>query len=170
MERGNSTTKSARMNRLSTTLAAITIFAILLATDLNAQSQTDNRAAGQQAEFMVAAELARRNYMVSMTYGNAKEVDLIATEPSGQKLFTVQVKLRRTGQKAWDLGDLVSPTHIYVFVRFYKNADAEFFLISSVDAEEIAGKTSKTRWINRSALHPDHLNTWDEIFPKQNPP
>ena len=112
----------------------------------------------------MAAELARREYMVSMAYGNTKDIDLLAADESGQKLFTVQVKTRTKGQKDWDLGTLVSPTHIYVFVRLYKNAETECFVISSVDAYRIAKKKPKTTWIKQSDLSPDYLNAWEEIF------
>jgi len=39
-------------------------------------------------EFFVAAELFKRNYQVSLTLGNAKEVDLIVRSPKKQTLST----------------------------------------------------------------------------------
>lgn len=158
------------MNRLLKALIASMIFAIPLVTGLNAQSQMDNEALGQHAEFLVAAELTSRNYRVSMVYGGAKAIDLIAMDPSGQKVFTVQVRSKRTGQKDWKADKLVAPTHIYVFIWFYEDRETEFFVISSVEVDQKAKKSAETIWIKRSDLHPEYLNAWDAIFPKQNPP
>lgn len=43
------------------------------------------------AQFYVAAELTRRGYLVSLTFGNAPVADLLVRSPSGIQ-FTVDVK------------------------------------------------------------------------------
>jgi len=50
------------------------------------------------SQFYVAAELVRRGYLVSLSFGNAPVVDLLVQSPKGI-LFTIDVK----GQTTTDL-------------------------------------------------------------------
>ncbi len=43
-------------------------------------------------EFFVAAELVKRGLQTSVTFGNAKAIDLLTYNPNTRQNFTVQVK------------------------------------------------------------------------------
>ena len=47
------------------------------------------------AQFYVAAELSRRNYLVTFTFGNAPTTDLLVVSPN-EKAFRVEVKGQKT--------------------------------------------------------------------------
>jgi hypothetical protein len=46
-------------------------------------------------ELFVAAELLKRGLQASITFGNAKAIDLFATHPTTNRKFTIQVKTLR---------------------------------------------------------------------------
>jgi hypothetical protein len=58
-------------------------------------SPTTHQKTGIAGEFFVAAELAKRNFQVAISLGNAKGVDLLVTTPNGKKTFEVEVKTLR---------------------------------------------------------------------------
>lgn len=67
------------------------------------------------AQFYAAAELTRRGYLVSLTFGNASEIDLLAVSPSG-KHFAVDVK----GQS----------TRNFWLIQQRKNRDDLYFIVA----------------------------------------
>lgn len=82
----------------------------------NTKVRFDSQMTGLAGEFFVAAELLKRGLQTSVTFGNAKAIDLLAHNPRTGRNFTVQVKALRKpnffllGHKA------VRPSDIYVFV------------------------------------------------------
>ena len=50
----------------------------------------DNQKVGLSGEFFVAAELLKRDFQVSLTLGNAKDVDLFV-QSENRKTFSIQV-------------------------------------------------------------------------------
>ncbi|WP_148212916.1 hypothetical protein [Citrifermentans bemidjiense] len=62
---------------------------------VNPSSQTARYKTQWCAQFYAAAELTRRGYLVSMTFGNATASDLIVQSPGGYP-FTVDVKGQST--------------------------------------------------------------------------
>lgn len=67
-------------------------------------------------EFFVAAELQRRGISAAVTYGNAKNADVVAFSTSGEKAVVIEVKT--TSQSKWVVGGRCpSPSHKpWVFV------------------------------------------------------
>ena len=77
---------------------------------------------GIAAEFLVAGELARRGFNVTLTLGNTKSIDLLIEK--NNKLIPVQVKgIQRRKSICWNisLSKLENDNMIYVLVNL--NAD-----------------------------------------------
>ena len=58
---------------------------------------------GIAGEYYVAAELSRRGYLAAITLRNSDGVDILASNESGEKTFSVQVKTTQNKRK-WILG------------------------------------------------------------------
>ena len=57
---------------------------------------------GISSEFFVAAELARRGFNVTLTFGNTKAIDLVVEKNT--KLIPVQVKgMQRSASICWNI-------------------------------------------------------------------
>ena len=97
-------------------------------------------------EFLVAGELSRRGYPVSITMGNAKSVDIYADTRDG--LIRVDAKAGRT-KNDWPINkNSVNPAVYYIFVYLQKsyNIPPEYFVISG---EEIISKELIKTWQNK---------------------
>ena len=83
------------------------------------------------AQFYVAAELTRRDYLVSLTFGNAPVSDLLVRSPLGRQ-FTVDVKGQST-KNFWLIQDRpLDPNHYFVLVYLPQNlGPPRFFIVSS---------------------------------------
>ena len=57
--------------------------------------RADGQITGLAGELFVAAELLKRGIQTSITFGNAKAIDLLAHNPDTGRNFTVQVKAIR---------------------------------------------------------------------------
>jgi hypothetical protein len=68
-------------------------------------------------EFFVAAELQRRGVAAAVTYGNAKQADVVAYSTSGERAVVIEVK--STSQPEWVVGNIVPPASSkpWVFVH-----------------------------------------------------
>lgn len=100
--------------------------------------RADGQVTGLAGELFVAAELLKRGLQTSVTFGNAKAIDLLAYNPESKKTFTVQVKAVRA-RNAFPISHArVEANHIYVFVILNKpNVAVRYFLVSgSVLANE----------------------------------
>ena len=85
---------------------------------------------GLSAEFFVAAELLKRRIQTSVTFGNAKAIDLLAHNGSTGKTFSVQVKaLRKRNYFLIKPADVKSE-HVYVFVLLNRpGVSVEYFIV-----------------------------------------
>ena len=83
------------------------------------------------AQFYAAAELTRRGYLVSLTFGNAPVSDLLVRSPNG-KQFTVDVKGQST-KNFWLIQPrLANPEHFFILVFLPKqNKPPQYFIMSS---------------------------------------
>jgi hypothetical protein len=85
-------------------------------------------------QFAVATELTRRNYLVSMTLGNAPATDLLCQSPNG-KSFSVQVKaLTSKGwfpfQKKILEKNMENSYFVFVYIPTNIRKPLEFFVLS----------------------------------------
>src|SRR4030042_2373656 len=83
------------------------------------------------AQFFAAAELTRRGYLVSLTFGNAPVSDLLVKSPNG-KQFTVDVKGQST-KNFWLIQPRVlNPEHFFILVFLpQQNLPPQHFIMSS---------------------------------------
>lgn len=75
----------------------------------------DGQITGLAGELFVAAELLKRGLQTSITFGNAKAVDLLAFNVATGRCFTVQVKALRKSNYFPISVRRVEPAHVYVF-------------------------------------------------------
>jgi hypothetical protein len=94
---------------------------------------------GISSEFLVAGELARRGFNVTMTLGNTKSIDLIV-EKDG-KLIPIQVKgMQRKSSICWNLSLSKIQDHELVYVLVNLNADTlahpEYFILTEQEVKQ----------------------------------
>lgn len=108
---------------------------------------------GMAGLYLVAAELSRRNFIVSPTSRSAEAADLLVTDSLCKHTYAVQVKTNAQTFSFWLTGpktsQIKSDTLIYAFVNLRKTG-TEFFLVpSAIVAEKVVSETSKSaksRW------------------------
>jgi hypothetical protein len=86
---------------------------------------------GISGEFFVAAELAKRNFQVALTLGNAKGIDLFATNQVTGITFEIEVKTLRKKPNCFTLlTTRLNEEKIYAFVYLNEvNVYPDFFII-----------------------------------------
>jgi hypothetical protein len=82
--------------------------------------RADGQISGLAGEFFVAAELLKRDIQTSVTFGNAKAIDLFAYNSRTGINFNVQVKTLRSNNYFLVEPSKVVRAHIYVFVLLNK--------------------------------------------------
>jgi len=121
-------------------------------------------------EFLVAGELSRRGYPVSITMGNAKSVDIYAS--ARERVIKVDAKAgRRKGN--WPIAkNSVNEDVYYIFVylqdqnKIKNNIAPEYFVVSG---KEIFSKNLVETWKTRQGIRYSTLNTnnykerWDKL-------
>ncbi len=112
-------------------------------------------------EFLVAGELSRRGYPVSITMGNAKSVDIIASTSKGE--VKIDAKAGRA-KGNWPIRkDSVSKDMFYIFVhlktekQILNNEPPEYFV---VPGEDIIKKKLVKIWNTRQGVK--YLDVCDE--------
>ncbi|MGO9176874.1 MAG: hypothetical protein ACLQED_12170 [Desulfobaccales bacterium] len=107
---------------------------------------------GMRGVFLVAAELARQDFIVSLTSRGAMGADLLVTDQFCKRTFSVQVKTNAKNFGFWLLNknakEYVSPTQIYVLLNIRKNDEKEFFVVpSKIISDKMAiDKTKESTW------------------------
>jgi len=103
---------------------------------------------GISSEFLVAGELTRRGYNVTLTLGNTKAIDLLI-EKDG-KLIPIQVKgIQRKASICWNisLSKIQGYSLIYVLVNL--NADnysqPEYFVLTEKEVKKYFKSTKSGR-------------------------
>ncbi|MBU2603356.1 MAG: hypothetical protein KKA32_14555 [Actinobacteria bacterium] len=84
--------------------------------NVTSKKRADGQMSGLAGEFFVAAELLKRDIQTSVTFGNAKAIDLLAHNAETCTSYTIQVKaLRANNYFLLDPRKLVAD-HVYVFL------------------------------------------------------
>ena len=86
--------------------------------------------------YLVAAELAARNLIVSPTSRSAAGADLLVTDERCANAYSVQVKTNARSSTFWLVGakaiELSARSHVYVFVNILREEGKyEFFVVPS---------------------------------------
>ncbi|MSQ33032.1 MAG: hypothetical protein EXR60_01215 [Dehalococcoidia bacterium] len=126
-------------------------------------ARLDGQLTGLAGEFFVAAELLRRGLQVSVTFGNAKAIDLFANEPLTNRTFTIQVKALRRKTYFPISADKIRKAHVYVFVLLNKPpTPPEYFIVPGNDLADHADKFGK--WFKDykkfPGIHPKDLEEY----------
>jgi hypothetical protein len=103
---------------------------------------------GIASEFLVAGELARRGYNVTLTFGNTKGIDLLI-EKNG-KPIAVQVKgIQRDKSICWNisLAKIKDLKAIYVLVNLHADTfeSPEFFILTARETKKHFKSTKSGR-------------------------
>ncbi len=123
-------------------------------------------------EFLVAGELSRRGYPVSITMGNAKSVDIYAE--SEKRVIKIDAKAGRA-KGNWPIAENAVKKDVwYIFVhlrtekQIKDNVSPEYFVVSG---KEIISKNLITTWKTRQGIKYSTLSTdeyrerWDKLPP-----
>ena len=107
------------------------------------KQRSDGQKSGLAGEFFVAAELLKRGLQTSLTLGNAKSIDLFATNDKGTS-FTIQVKaLRIPNYFSIDL-ERVQDACYYVFVVLNKpDVPPDYYIVPGCDLRSDPAKFGK---------------------------
>jgi hypothetical protein len=123
---------------------------------------------GIASEFLVAGELARRGFNVTMTLGNTKAIDLLVEK--GGKLVAVQVKgIQRTASICWNisLSKIEGNAVIYVLVNLHSDTfqPPEYFVLTDEEVKEHFKPTKSGRdYLDYNyVLKHDFKDRWDKL-------
>jgi len=126
-------------------------------------------------EFLVLGKLFKLGHQASVTFGNAKAVDIFVRNEKNNKEYCVQVKALRKKNCFSLKKENVSPKHIYVFVVLNDiDQEEEYFVVSGddllSDIHHYWGSSYKSpQKTNMPAVNygplKQHLNCWN-VFEK----
>lgn len=98
------------------------------------KKRTDGQLSGMAGEFLTVGKLFKRGYQASVTFGNAKAVDVFVYNSETNKSFNVQVKTLRQKNCFPIRKESINPDHIYVFIILNKfEKEEEYFIIPGYD-------------------------------------
>lgn len=111
---------AAKPKRPDRERAEMSVAVVLAEEPKPKKPRVDGQVTGLAGELFVAAELLKRGLQTSITFGNAKAVDLLAFNPVTGRSFTVQVKSLRSRNYFPISHERISARHIYVFAVLNK--------------------------------------------------
>ncbi len=98
--------------------------------DIPKPKRADGQITGLAGELFVAAELLKRNLQTSITFGNAKAIDLLAYNPETGRNFNVQVKAIRKKNVFPIAHNKITRAHVYVFVVLNEPGESvQYFVV-----------------------------------------
>jgi hypothetical protein len=132
--------------------------------------KVEKQLTGISGELFVAAELAKRNFQVSLTFGNAKGIDLFATNQITEEVFEVEVKTLRKKPNCFTLNTKrLKPKKVFIFVYLnQKGISPDFFIVKGVellkDIKHFYGSScgSTRETVNHGPLQ-KYKNCWDKL-------
>jgi hypothetical protein len=90
---------------------------------------------GMLGTYLAAAELTSRDFIVTVTSRNARGADLLVADQEYKRTWSVQVKTNRKAASFWllskDYKEIVSPTHLYLFVNLRGEQRPDYYLVPS---------------------------------------
>jgi len=93
-------------------------------------NRPDRQLTGLAGELFVAAELLKRGYQTSVTFGNAKAIDLLAFNARTGRSFQIQVKSLRKKTGFPIARKQIVRDHTYVFVVLNKPDESpQYFVV-----------------------------------------
>jgi hypothetical protein len=111
----------------------------------------DQQLTGMAGEFLTVGKLFKRGYQASVTFGNAKAIDVLVHNPKNDKSYIVQVKTLRQKNCFPIRKENLKPDHVYVFVILHDfEQQEEYFVVSGCDIIQDIDK-----FFGSSYRHPD---------------
>jgi|TARA_B110000503_G_C7116701_1_gene400708 hypothetical protein len=108
------------------------------------KKRVDGQVTGLAGEFFVAGELLKRNLQTSITFGNAKAIDIFAHSENSGITYTVQVKSLRSKNYFPIKRSAIAESHTYVFVILNKpDVAADYFVIHGSELANAEGDLAK---------------------------
>ena len=124
--------------------------------------RVDGQVTGLAGELFVAAELLKRGLQTSVTFGNAKAIDLLAYNPLTERTFTVQVKALRKKTYFPIAHHKVHAKHVYIFVLLNKPGQPVQYFV--VPGAVLAGQPERfSKWFIDPKFPGIHPNTLQEL-------
>ncbi len=125
---------------------------------------------GISGEFFVAAELSKRNFQVSISLGNAKGIDLFATNQVTGKTFQIEVKTLRKKPNCFSLKTVrLKMDFIYIFVYLNTNdIQPDYYILKGkellTDLNHFYGASIGTsrETVNHGPIQ-EHHNMWTKL-------
>ena len=120
---------------------------------------------GMAGEFLVAGKLFKLGLQVSVTFGNAKGIDLMARKENG-KNYSIQVKTQKNKKEDFFLKEQrIENDIIFIFVALNKfDEDEEYYIVKGSeileDVKKFYGKTYNRE--NPSPMSAIRYNTLTE--------
>ena len=103
---------------------------------------------GMLGVYLTAAELTHRELIVSITSRNAKGADLLATDQSYRKTWSIQIKTNSKPANFWLLNksykEDTARSHIYIFVNLRGDKRPDYYIVPSRQVAKL-GRTVKTK-------------------------
>lgn len=125
-------------------------------------------------EFLVAGELSRRGYPVSITMGNAKAIDIHADTMNRKETIRIDAKATRS-KTSWPINkNSVDPGIFYIFVNLRseeeikKNTKPEYFIVigTEIFSNNLIKPWKSMPGISYSSLKKeDYEERWDKLPP-----
>jgi hypothetical protein len=118
---------------------------------------------GMLGVYLVAAELTRNDFIVSVTSRSAAGADLLVTDSDCKNPWSVQVKTNRKPANFWlvnpDAQTLCEDRHMYVFVNIGDEKRPDEFIVvpSSHVSKKVVKQTSRTGSVWYSFMRADGL-------------
>lgn len=132
---------------------------------------TKGQMTGMLGVYLVAAELSKRDFVVSPTSRSAAGADLLVTDQACNKAWSVQVKSNSGRANFWLLGahasKLKSGSHMYVFVNNARGEKPEFVVALSehvADKVDHQAASTKSEWYSFSISNrPTAGEGWEQF-------
>jgi len=143
---------------------------IELVSEPKIEKKIEKQLTGISGEFFVAAELAKRNFQVALTLGNAKGIDLFATNQRTGKTFEIEVKTLRKTPNCFTLNfKRVKKEKFFIFV--YLNdvqTSPQYYIVKgeelSLNPKHYYGSSlqASRQTVNHGPLQ-IHKGRWDKL-------
>ena len=101
----------------------------------------DQQLTGMAGEFFTVGKLFKRGYQASVTFGNAKAIDVLVYNPITDKSHIVQVKTLRQKNCFLIKKENLKSEHIYVFIILHDFEQPEEYFI--IPGQEILNDIDK---------------------------
>jgi hypothetical protein len=133
---------------------------------LTKKPRADGQLSALAGEFFVAAELLKREFQTSITFGNAKAIDLLAHNSTINHIFKVQVKTLRTMNYFLISPKAIKSDVIYVFVLLNKpDAAVRYFVVpGKVLANEAERFGKDFQHPSMPGIHPKRLMEFENAW------